>query len=69
MYITGGNHMDYRIQLPDGATDKERKAYVKKMAKDGIMDLMNKNPRFKASVLRLWSRNEVKLGKDGYRVD
>lgn len=39
------------------------------MAKDGNLDLMGANPRYKELVLRQWNRNGVIVGKDGNRVD
>jgi len=60
--------MNDAIKIPKGATPKERDEYLSKMADDRIKAMFKRSPKFHQSILRLWSRNGVKV-KDGYRVD
>lgn len=58
--------MNYKIEIPKGASEEERKSYIKDKAVEGIKDLMEESPSFKESLIRLWLRNGLKI-KNGFR--
>ncbi len=60
--------MSNPIIIPEGATRIERDKILIEFAEKRIKAMFERSPSFKQSILRLWSRNGVKV-KDGFRVD
>ncbi|MBI9014994.1 MAG: hypothetical protein JEZ08_22375 [Clostridiales bacterium] len=60
--------MSTAIKIPDGATREEREKLLNDWADNRIKNMFKRSPSFHKSILRLWSRNGVKV-KDGFRVD